>query len=205
MRRRSLPRAGKSPQAWDSVNRHTPCDFKVATRDTEVRAYSLLFRNRCCPGASSARGGRIDNDELQKTARPRRGDRRGFEHVDAADGARVRSGEPESAAGEASCGPHPDAGPSTGAAGRKAVGRERPRRPTPVDGGWPRIYDLPSGGSILVYQPQIASWENQTAPRRLQRRLLSRQGRRQAGARHDQDRGRHEGVASPSGWSASSK
>jgi hypothetical protein len=33
--------------------------------------------------------------------------------------------------------------------------------PAPVDGGWPRIYDLPSGGSILLYQPQIASWEKQ--------------------------------------------
>jgi hypothetical protein len=32
----------------------------------------------------------------------------------------------------------------------------------PVDGGWPRFYDLPSGGSILLYQPQIASWEQQT-------------------------------------------
>jgi hypothetical protein len=32
---------------------------------------------------------------------------------------------------------------------------------TPVDGGWPRFYDLPSGGSILVYQPQIASWDKQ--------------------------------------------
>ena len=32
---------------------------------------------------------------------------------------------------------------------------------TPPDGGWPRIYDLPSGGSILLYQPQIASWEQQ--------------------------------------------
>ena len=31
----------------------------------------------------------------------------------------------------------------------------------PVDGGWPRIYDLPSGGSILLYQPQIASWDRQ--------------------------------------------
>ena len=34
---------------------------------------------------------------------------------------------------------------------------------TPVDGGWPRMYSLPSEGSILVYQPQISSWENQTA------------------------------------------
>ena len=33
--------------------------------------------------------------------------------------------------------------------------------PVPVDGGWPRMYSLPSGGSILVYQPQIASWDAQ--------------------------------------------
>jgi hypothetical protein len=31
----------------------------------------------------------------------------------------------------------------------------------PVDGGWPRIYDLTSGATILVYQPQVASWQNQ--------------------------------------------
>ena len=30
----------------------------------------------------------------------------------------------------------------------------------PVDGNWPRIYDLPSGGTILMYQPQVASWDN---------------------------------------------
>ena len=34
--------------------------------------------------------------------------------------------------------------------------------PAPIDGGWPRIYDLPSGGTILVYQPQVASWDKQT-------------------------------------------
>ena len=33
--------------------------------------------------------------------------------------------------------------------------------PPIVDGGWPRVYDLPSGGTILVYQPQVASWEKQ--------------------------------------------
>ena len=32
----------------------------------------------------------------------------------------------------------------------------------PIDGGWPRMYDLPSGSSILVYQPQVASWDKQT-------------------------------------------
>lgn len=31
----------------------------------------------------------------------------------------------------------------------------------PVDGGWPRAYSTPSGGKILVYQPQVASWEAQ--------------------------------------------
>ena len=30
------------------------------------------------------------------------------------------------------------------------------------DGGWPRMYALPSGGSVLLYQPQIASWDKQT-------------------------------------------
>jgi hypothetical protein len=30
-----------------------------------------------------------------------------------------------------------------------------------VDGGWPRSYSLASGGSMLVYQPQVASWPQQ--------------------------------------------
>src|SRR5262245_34762419 len=33
--------------------------------------------------------------------------------------------------------------------------------PAVVDGGWPRAYSLPSGGNILMYQPQISSWEKQ--------------------------------------------
>ena len=36
-----------------------------------------------------------------------------------------------------------------------------PAEPAPIDGGWPRMYTLASGGSILVYQPQVASWPNQ--------------------------------------------
>jgi hypothetical protein len=36
-----------------------------------------------------------------------------------------------------------------------------PATSAPVDGGWPRTYDLPSGGSILLYQPQVASWDKQ--------------------------------------------
>jgi hypothetical protein len=31
----------------------------------------------------------------------------------------------------------------------------------PIDGGWPRMYDLASGGSLLVYQPQVSSWKDQ--------------------------------------------
>lgn len=35
--------------------------------------------------------------------------------------------------------------------------------PTPIiDGGWPRSSDLPSGDNIVVYQPQVASWDQQT-------------------------------------------
>ena len=30
-----------------------------------------------------------------------------------------------------------------------------------VDGGWPRVNTLASGGSILVYQPQVATWDQQ--------------------------------------------
>src|SRR5262245_5632837 len=33
--------------------------------------------------------------------------------------------------------------------------------PQPVDGGWPRAYSTPSGGKIVVYQPQVASWTDQ--------------------------------------------
>lgn len=33
--------------------------------------------------------------------------------------------------------------------------------PVPVDLGWPRGYTTPSGGRAIVYQPQVASWEDQ--------------------------------------------
>jgi hypothetical protein len=29
------------------------------------------------------------------------------------------------------------------------------------DGGWPRAYTTPTGGRVLLYQPQIASWDGQ--------------------------------------------
>jgi hypothetical protein len=34
---------------------------------------------------------------------------------------------------------------------------------TAPDGGWPRLYELNTGGDVLVYQPQVASWDNQKA------------------------------------------
>src|SRR5215470_8158750 len=33
--------------------------------------------------------------------------------------------------------------------------------PAPPDGGWPRAYTTASGGNIIVYQPQMASWDQQ--------------------------------------------
>jgi len=38
---------------------------------------------------------------------------------------------------------------------------QAPAPPQPVDGGWPRAYETPGGGRILLYQPQVASWEDQ--------------------------------------------
>ena len=58
------------------------------------------------------------------------------------------------ASGQAAPKPAPAAAAATGAA-TVAVD-------TAVDGGWPRVYDLPSGGTILLYQPQIATWDKQT-------------------------------------------
>ena len=53
---------------------------------------------------------------------------------------------------------NPAAPSSTSALGAAAAAA---RTPPPPDGGWPRVYTLPSGASILVYQPQIASWDKQ--------------------------------------------
>ena len=33
--------------------------------------------------------------------------------------------------------------------------------PQPADGGWPRPYTAADGARLVVYQPQVASWENQ--------------------------------------------
>jgi hypothetical protein len=40
--------------------------------------------------------------------------------------------------------------------------RTAPAAPeAPHDGGWPRGYTMPSGGALILYQPQIASWDGQ--------------------------------------------
>jgi hypothetical protein len=31
----------------------------------------------------------------------------------------------------------------------------------PADGGWPRSYNIPGGGTAVVYQPQVDTWANQ--------------------------------------------
>src|SRR5262245_23740642 len=53
----------------------------------------------------------------------------------------------------------PPAKPATTAA--KPAAPAPPQPPDP-DGGWPRNYTTKSGAALVVYQPQIASWDNQT-------------------------------------------
>src|SRR5688572_23123112 len=31
----------------------------------------------------------------------------------------------------------------------------------PIDGGWPRRYTLPNSGQVVVYQPQLSTWDGQ--------------------------------------------
>ena len=35
------------------------------------------------------------------------------------------------------------------------------RTPQPIDGGWPKSYVTPNGARVILYEPQIASWEDQ--------------------------------------------
>ena len=51
--------------------------------------------------------------------------------------------------------------PPTAAAAAAPKAAASPKAPTAPDGGWPRAYSTPSGGKILVYQPQVASWADQ--------------------------------------------
>jgi hypothetical protein len=54
----------------------------------------------------------------------------------------------------------PPAGQKPAPTPARAQAAAQPAEP-PIDGGWPRVYSVASGGSILVYQPQVASWPNQ--------------------------------------------
>src|SRR4029079_4880945 len=60
------------------------------------------------------------------------------------------------------------AAPQTGAppkhappAGKPATTKPTATSPVDQDGGWPRAYMTSSGASMLVYQPQVASWPDQ--------------------------------------------
>jgi hypothetical protein len=46
--------------------------------------------------------------------------------------------------------------------GTQAAGAEEQAVAGPADPGWPRAYDLAHGGTAVIYQPQIATWEKQT-------------------------------------------
>jgi hypothetical protein len=52
--------------------------------------------------------------------------------------------------------PKPAATPAPKAAPAATAGADKP-----ADNGWPRGYSTPSGGKIVVYQPQLASWDQQ--------------------------------------------
>ncbi len=66
---------------------------------------------------------------------------------------------PQAAKPAPATGAKPAAKPSAAPATSPAVAA--PATVAPVDGGWPRAYSVASGGRILVYQPQLASWEGQ--------------------------------------------
>jgi hypothetical protein len=51
----------------------------------------------------------------------------------------------------------PGATPKAAAAQKPAA----PATPAAPDGGWPRTYSSPAGDRIVLYEPQIASWEQQ--------------------------------------------
>ena len=54
--------------------------------------------------------------------------------------------------------PTPGAKPATTQAATTA---KPPVEPPPPDGGWPRAKITPKGATLVMYQPQVASWENQ--------------------------------------------
>jgi hypothetical protein len=52
----------------------------------------------------------------------------------------------------------PAAKPAATTAAKPAVA---PTTTAPIDGGWPRRHTTPSGAALVLYQPQVASWDNQ--------------------------------------------
>jgi hypothetical protein len=52
------------------------------------------------------------------------------------------------------------AGPDSGVAAEPAAAGTAATAAGP-DGGWPRGYSTPSGGNVIIYQPQVASWTGQ--------------------------------------------
>ena len=64
------------------------------------------------------------------------------------------------APGQATPAAKPAAPAAKPAAGAKPAGASAASAPA-VDGVWPRRFVTPSGAAFTLYQPQIASWENQ--------------------------------------------
>ena len=52
-------------------------------------------------------------------------------------------------------------GPLAAASPQQAAPAKATAAPPPLDGGWPRTYSTPSGGQLVLYQPQVASWDRQ--------------------------------------------
>ena len=70
------------------------------------------------------------------------------------------------AKGAAPVQPGAPAAPGTPTTATPTTTAVRPPVPTPAaapppDGGWPRAYSTPTGGQIIVYQPQVADWDKQ--------------------------------------------
>ena len=95
--------------------------------------------------------------------------------------------------------PAKTAGPPAKPAPSQPAAKPAQAAAKPVDGGWPRAYTTASGGRVVVYQPQVASWENQKHMVAYAAVSLRAEGRDEAGPRHHQDRGRHEGRGRRSG------
>ena len=82
-------------------------------------------------------------------------------------GGKRRSGYDEAGAHEAGAPATSTQKPAAPAASTQKPATATPAgaaAPVPVpDGGWPRLYELKSGATALVYQPQVASWDQQKA------------------------------------------